>query len=244
MNVAGELTGRVNSVYSEVEYYFNLKKENEILASQNTELLASLPESFAAPDSSVTIITDTVNTKEEPRKYFYRKAKVVNNSVIFPHNYLTINRGSNQGVKPDMGVIGPNGIVGTVVNTSENFAVVMSLLHRQTSVSVKLKNTNEIGKVYWDGKDPDYVTMENVRRTAVVYAGDSVITSGFSLKYPENILVGTVVDIIDEDKAGSFLKLRLKTGTNFFNVNHVFVVENFQKEEQQRLEESARIFDE
>jgi rod shape-determining protein MreC len=244
MNVAGEITGRLSSVYSEVEYYFNLKKENEKLAAQNEALLSMMKESFSGPDTTVNVHTDTLSHENPPRKYLYRQARVVNNSVNFPNNYLTINRGSSQGIRPDMGVIGPDGIVGTVVNTSENFAVVMSLLHRQASVSVKLKNTNEIGRVIWDGKDPGYVIMENVKRTADVKVGDSVITSGFSLKYPENILVGTVAEIIDDGGAGGFLKLRLKTATNFYNVNHVFVVENFQREEQRKLEESSKIFDE
>lgn len=242
--MAGEITGRLNAGYSEVEYYFKLKNENELLATQNEALLSRLPQSFVSADTALTVVTDSTISDTANRKFYYRTAKVVNNSVIFPNNYLTIHRGSNQGVKVDMGVIGPNGIVGSVVNTSENFSVVMSLLHRQTSVSVKLKNSGEIGRVFWDGTDPDYVKMINVPRTAVIQEGDSVVTSGFSLKYPEGVLVGTVVEIQDEDKASSFLQLKLKTGTNFYNVNHVFVVENFQREEQQKLEEAARMIHE
>lgn len=241
MGVANELTGRVSSRYSNVQYYFHLKQTNEALAAQNEALINSLPSNFQPADTSVNRVIDTVktDTTTEVRRYEWLRARVVNNSVALQNNYITIHRGENQGVKKDMGVISPNGIVGTVVNTSENFAVVMTMLNRQSSVSAKLKKGGEISKVQWDGKSPSRVTMMNIPRSANVAKGDSVVTSGYSLSFPPDILVGTVTDVI-EDKSSNFLTLQIQPGTNFYSVEYVMVVNNLQKDEQKKLEEATR----
>jgi rod shape-determining protein MreC len=241
MGVANELTGRISSKYSNVEYYFHLKKTNESLAQQNEQLLNQLRSNFQGPDSLTKVVIDTtiIDTVATVRKYLWRGARVVNNSVSLQNNYLTIHRGERQGVKKDMGVISPQGIVGMVVNTSENFAVVMTMLNRQSSVSAKLSKTGEIGKVQWDGKSPDYVTMINIPKSVPVAKGDSVVTSGYSLSFPPNIMIGVVTDVLD-NKSSNFYTLLIKPSTNFSNVEYVTVVDNLQKDEQKRLEEAAR----
>lgn len=241
MGVANEITGRVSERYSNVEYYFHLKKENEALARRNEALLNQLRADYQAPDTATVLVKDTVayDTLGHFRRFLYREAMVVNNSATLQNNYITIHRGENQGVQKDMGVISSDGLVGTVVNVSENFAVVMSLLHRQSSVSAKMKKTGEVGKVQWEGNSPLYITLTNVPKSVQVQRGDSVVTSGYSLRFPEGILVGTV-DAIMDDKASNFYTMRLKTAANFFNLGHVYVIENLQKEEQKKLEEATR----
>ena len=241
MGVANEITGRVSERYSNVEYYFHLKKENESLAKQNEMLLNQLRADFHPPDTASLLVKDSVayDTLGHFRRFLYREATVVNNSASLQNNYITIHRGENQGVKKDMGVISSDGLVGTVVNVSENFAVVMSLLHRQTSVSAKMKNTGEVGKVQWEGNSPLFVTLTNVPKSVQVKRGDSVVTSGYSLRFPEGVMVGTV-DAIMDDKASNFYTMRLKTSANFFNLGHVYVIENLQKDEQKKLEEATR----
>lgn len=245
MGVAGELTGRVSARYSDVEYYFLLKKENAALVKKNEELLNLLQENFQSPDSSATLHIDSLNrgATGENRKFLYKSARILNNTVSLQNNYLTIHRGLNQGIRKDMGVISSEGIVGTVVSASENFAVVMSLLNRQSSVSAKLKKTGEVGKVLWNGKDPSYITMLNIPKSASVAVGDTVVTSGYSLKFPEGVLVGFVEEV-NEDRATNFFSLKLRTANNFYNATHVYVIENLQREEQQKLEEAARMIDE
>jgi rod shape-determining protein MreC len=241
MGVANELTGRVSSKYSNVEYYFHLKKTNESLSSQNERLLNSLKSNIQPPDSLTRIVIDTskIDTLGTKRRYLWREARVVNNSVSLQNNYITIHRGEKQGVRKDMGVVSPDGLVGMVVNTSENFAVVMTMLNRQASVSAKLKKTGEIGKVQWDGKSPDYITMINIPKSAQVIAGDSVVTSGYSLTFPPGILIGVITKVL-EDKSSNFYTLIVKPSTNFYNVEYVTVVDNLQKDEQKKLEEAAR----
>ncbi len=241
MGVANELTGRISSKYSNVEYYFRLKKTNEELAAQNEQLLNKLPGNFQSPDSSTKIITDTVkyDTLGVARRYIWREAKVVNNMISLQNNYITIHRGEKQGVKKDMGVISPLGVVGMVVNTSENFAVVMTMLNRQSSVSAKLYKTGEVGKVLWDGETPEFVTMINIPKSAKVLKGDSIVTSGYSLSFPPGVMIGTVQEVV-QDKASNFYSLRIKPSTNFYSIEYVTVVENLQRDEQKKLEEAGK----
>ena len=158
MNVANEATGRVFLRYNSVETYFSLKKENEKLREQNAQLLNLLKNDFSAPDSSRQLITDTIriDSIEQYRKFLFLPAKVIGNSVDEQNNYLTLHRGYNQGVNVNMAVVGPEGIIGKVINVSPNMSVVMSLLHRKNSVVALLKKGSGFGEVIWDGKDPPF----------------------------------------------------------------------------------------
>jgi rod shape-determining protein MreC len=241
MNVAGEITGRLNSRYNNIEYYFELKKTNEELVKENERLHQLVKENYESANLPGQIIIDTLKADSfrTIQKYFYLPAKVVSSSVTSQANFLTIHRGSNQNVRPNMGVVSPQGIVGTVVNVSENYASVMTLLHRQYKVVVKLKNGGERGTVEWDGLSPYYVTLKDIPKSAKVSKGDTVVTSSTSSLFPGNIIVGTVQEII-EDKSTNFYTLKLRPATNFFNIEYVYVIENTQYSEQKRLEDSTR----
>lgn len=240
--VANELTGSVGGKYNNITYYFHLKKTNDQLAKENEELRNKLLSNFERPDTSQRLVQDTIpyDTLGNTRKYIWRSAKVVNNSTSLQNNTLTINRGENQGVQKNMGVISSGGVVGVVINTSANYAIVMSLLHRQSKVYASLKKTGETGQVSWDGINPQYIILKNIPKSAQIAKGDSVVTSAYaSYRYPQGIMIGTISDVID-DKTSSFYTLRLKPSTNFFNVEFVQVVENLQKDEQAKLEESTK----
>ena len=241
MGVANEVTGNVNTRYNNIETYFSLKKTNESLARENEELRNKLKQNFESADTSRRFVTDSMpsDTLGTIRKWVFRSAKVVNNSVTSNNNYLTIHRGSDQGVQVNMGVISPNGVAGSVVFVSSNFSVVMSVLNSQTKVSAKVKKTGEIGQVSWDGKDPGYVTMTNLDKSVQLAKGDSIVTSSYSDRFPQGILVGTVAEIT-ADQSSNFYTLKLKTATNFYSVEYVQVVGNLQKEEQKKLEEKIK----
>lgn len=242
MGVANEVTGRVSDKYNNVEYYFHLKKANEDLVKENEQLRNRLRENFESPDTTQRTITDSIpyDTLGHHRKYVYRAAKVVNRYLVFQNNYITIHRGEKQGVRKDMGVISPTGVMGTVVNTGENFAVVMSLLHNQSKISGKLKKSGEIGQVSWEGKSPWILKMENLPKSVAVVKGDSIVTSQYaSYRFPQGILIGVVTEVLD-DKASNFYTLHLKPATNFLNAEHATVVENLQVEEQKKLEEATK----
>ena len=241
MGVANEITGRVSTRFNNVSYYFNLKRTNDGLVKENEDLRNRLKANFQSPDTAQKLVQDTVpyDTLGHFRKYIWRSAKVVNNIVSLQNNTLTIERGENQGVHKDMGVISSNGVVGTVIGTSSNYAIVMSMLHRQSHFSAALKKTGETGIVQWNGESTLYVTMNNVPKSVIVAKGDTIVTSQYSYYFPQGIMVGTVLDIIDDQSKNSYT-LRLKPATNFYNVEYVTVVENLQKTEQKKLEEATK----
>ena len=241
MNVSTEVTGRINEKYNNVEYYFQLKKTNESLVKENLRLHQLLKENYEAPDSLRRLIRDTikVDSGKSILKYVLMEAKVVSSTTSLQYNYLSIHRGAGQQVRPNMGVIGPQGIVGTVVNVSENFATVMSMLHRQYKVVVKLKNGGERGAIEWDGLSPLFVTLKDIPKSAKVAKGDTILTSQTSSLFPANIMVGTIYDIIP-DNTSNFYTLKVRPATNFFNIEYVYVIDNTQYDEQKALEDSTR----
>jgi len=241
MNVAGEFTGRINQRYSKVEYYFRLKKINEQLAAENEHLNQLRKENFESTDGNKKSVLDTVQTDSvrEIRKYTWMGATVVGSTVNTQVNFITIHLGSLQDVHPNMGVVSPQGIVGTVVNVSDNYASVMTLLHRQYKVVVKLKNGGDRGTVEWDGISPMFVTLKDIPKSAKIQIGDTVVTSPTSSLFPGNLTVGTIAEIVD-DKSSNFYTLKIKPATNFFNIEYVYVIANSQYLEQKRLEDSTR----
>ena len=160
---------------------------------------------------------------------------MVYNTINAEQNYLQINRGSNYGIRENMAVISSDlGIVGVVVNVSPNFSQVMSLLNVQSSVSAAHKNSGTLGKVEWDAKDPRFVTLKGIARTADVKVGDSVMTSRYTYNFPPNYLIATNTQITN-DPATVFFWLKVKTAVNFSTIQQVFVVENLQRDEQLQL---------
>lgn len=241
MNVANEATGRFYVRYNNIETYFSLNKENEKLRQQNAELLNALKEDYSIPDSSIQVVTDSfrVDSLEQYRKFLYLPVKVIGNSIDAQNNYITLHRGSNQGVGVNMAVVGPEGIIGKVVNVSPNMAVAMTLLHRKNSVVALLKKGGGFGEVVWDGKDPRFVTLNNIPRTVKVQKGDTVVTSSYSDIFPPGKVVGYVTQV-QEDKSTSTYSLKLKTATDFYSVQHAFVVKNLQKAEMDSLMKNIR----
>lgn len=239
MNAAEEITGSLDQRYSTVEYYFKLKKINEQLTAENLRLHQVFRENYEKAGEGGKLVADTVmmDSLRRIQKYFWMGARVVGSTVSTQTNFITLHRGSDQGVRPNMGVVSPEGIVGTVVNVSENFSSVMTLLHRQYKVVVKLKNGSERGTVEWEG-NPTFVTLRDIPKSAKVQVGDSVVTSPTSSLFPGGIMVGTVLEITD-DKSSNFYTLKLKPSTNFFNIEFVYVIANTQYYDQKRLEDST-----
>lgn len=235
--VANEVTGRINEQYNKIQNYFHLKANNILLLEENTRLKNLLGINFQAGDTIRRTVIDSLirDTLGRQRKYLWLPAKVVNNTVSQQMNYLTLHRGSNQGVKKEMAVIGPQGVVGTVIDLSENFARVMGLLNRNSKVSSMLKKSRIVGTVEWDGKDPDFLMLRNIPKSTAVAKGDSVVTSNFSANFPSDVMVGTVYEII-KDPSSNYYIIKLKTATNFYSLEYVNLVENVLWDEQRRLE--------
>ncbi len=242
MNVAGEFTGSINQRFSKVESYFRLKEINEQLASENLRLNKMLKENYESAGGPEKMVSDTIQTDSlrEIKKYVWMGAKVVGSTINTQVNFLTIHRGTLQGIRPNMGVTGPQGIVGQVLNVSENYATVWTLLNRQFKVVVKLKNGGERGTLEWDGVSPLYLTLKDIPKSAKLKKGDSVVTSPTSSMFSgAQLMVGEIDEIVD-DKSSNFYTLKVKPSTNFSSIEYVYVIENTQLAEQNHLEDSTR----
>ncbi len=215
--------------------YFGLKGENDRLAAENARLRAQLAESYISYTDTVFTIHDTVYSQ----RYDYTEASVIKNSWSGQNNYLIIGKGYSHGIEPDMAVISPEGIVGVVVSTTENFAMVMPVLHSDSRNSVKVKRTGISGSLVWDGKDFRYAQVLDVPTTHQFIPGDTIITSGLANDFPEGILVG-FVDEAESLKGSGFYKVRIRLSTNFNKLSHVYVINNKFRKEQQELMEGIR----
>jgi len=234
---SNEITGKVDKQYNNWRYYFSLKETNKQLVEENARLRNLLPNNFQAIDNSKKILLDSTvkDSLGKMRKYTLFPAKVIGNTVTLQTNFLTLERGSLQGVKKGMAVISSDGIVGVVVTVRENNARVMSLLHRNSRVSAMLKKDHIAGSIEWDGVDPNYLLLKNIPKSAKVVKGDTVLTSTYSANFPSHLMVGTVNSII-ADPTSNFYTLRIKTATNFFSIQYVYLVENARYAEQVAIE--------
>lgn len=230
---ANQLTGKVNEQFSRVEYYFQLKKTNDSLVAANTKLYNKLKADFEMPDTSSNFIIDSlkIDSIEQFRRYHYFPAKVVYNSVAAQNNFVVLNRGASQQIKEGMGVIDPNrAVVGIVTEVSAGFAVVMSLLHKDSRLSGKLLKGQESGILSWDGKIPNIISLSGISKGAKVVKGDTVIFSGLSTSsIPKGMIIGRVQEIRSDKSTNNYL-IKIKTAANFHNLEDVYIIDDKQAE--------------
>ena len=199
--------------------YFGLKSENDRLAEENARLRAQLEESYIKYNDSVFTVNDTTYRQ----RYSYTEAQVIKNSWNQQNNYVMINKGSSHGIKPDMAVISPDGIVGVVMSVSENFATIMPVLHSDSRNSVKVKRTGISGSLVWDGADYRYAQVIDVPTTHKFLQGDTILTSGLANDFPEGIPVGYVMEA--ENLSGSgFYIVKIRLATDFNKLDHVYII--------------------
>ncbi len=240
MDTAGEISGSIESQYSKVSGYFSLKKENEALRKKLAEVQNKLTENFQSPDTTQQIITDSIaiDTTGILRKYIYMDAEVVNNSISQPNNYFTIHRGSKQGVQPGMVVITASGVAGVVLDVTENFGTVMSMLNKQSRISARLKKTGESGRIEWDGKNPRLVQLRDIPKSVKLVKGDTVLTSQYS-DFPPGVMIGVIEKVLLEKSTNNYL-LQVLPGNDFSSLQNVFIVANLQRAEQLELEKRIK----
>lgn len=229
--VTRHITYPLNKFWSGFTSHFSLRNENENLTAQNIALLQEQERNFLEITDSLYTKEDTLeNRSKKVRVYDYTSARVIYNSVNKKHNYLIIDKGSNEGMAVDMAVFSAQGIVGVINDVSSNFSTVMSMLHPDTRISAKVMPNNQLGTVTWQDYNTEIVSLQDIPLHITVNIGDSVYTSGFSNMYPKDILIGTVTSVEENPKSG-FLDIRIRLATNFNHLNLVYVVKNLYKNE-------------
>lgn len=240
--ISNQLTGKVNEQVSKVESYFKLKKSNESLSKATAGLYNKLKSDFALPDTAVNVLVDSlkIDSLEKYRRYYYYPAQVVYNSVSTQSNFIVINRGTAQKVKAGMGVVDPNkGVVGVVVDVSSDYAVVMSLLHKDSHINGKLLKGGETGTLNWDGKIPNIISLKDIPKGAKVAKGDTIISSGFSTSIPKGMMIGTVEEAIPDKSTSNYL-IKFRSAANFYNLEYVYVIENKQADDIKALLDNVK----
>jgi rod shape-determining protein MreC len=233
INSSNHLSADVLKTSANVQEYFYLKNENENLAKENAELRTKLLESYSI------IVNDqhSVNDTTLLQKYTYTSAKVVNNSTNRRNNFITLNKGSKNGITKDMAVITNTGIVGLVKDVSENFCTVMSMLHSKITVNAKIKKDGSYGPLTWNGVDFEYVTLSDIPTHVRLAKGDTIVTSAYS-HFPEDIKIG-IVDSWERKSGEYFFTVKVKLLTDFKKLTYVYIVNYLFKEEQQGLEKKS-----
>ena len=234
-NSSNQLVGTVYERVNEFSSYLVLGKTNDSLAAENARLRNLLKSSYY--DDSVKQIT--VKDSVLKQQYTYTVARVINNSVHQKNNYLTINRGSKHGIKKGMGVIATSGVVGIVLNVSENFSTIRSLLHTETKISASVDGN--IGSLVWgEGNyDSRFALLKDIQSHLSIKKGARVITSEFSL-FPPGTNIGYVSESDTRD-GNSALNIQVKLDTDFAKLQYVYVVINLLSEEQLNLEAQNKV---
>jgi len=229
-------TTNVASVFytqiSNITDYFSLNRENKNLAEKNAELqrkVSSLEDFITRKNYESTLYEDTI-LKIIP-------AKVVNHTIDKINNYLIINKGAKDGVTENMGVITAEGVVGIIKSVSENYSVVISILSSTLKISGKLKKTDHLCSVYWDGISPYRGRASNIPEHIPTAVGDTIVTSGYSSIFPENIMIGTVKEV-SLNPSTAWNDLDIEYATNFMSIRYVGVIVNSHFEELFNLEKS------
>ena len=224
--------------------YFELKKINSNLLEENL-FLKNLLEKI-----NKNISLDSLTNIN----FSYKNAKVISNNLSSFKNRLVINKGIKDGLKTEMGVINSDGIIGIVNYTSKNYSSIMSILNIETKINAKIKKTSHFGTLEWDGLSTKYLKLNDIPETANIKIGDSIVTGGMSLIFPEGIKIGVVSkiskhenqvtsysvrsgnnDAFKYESRENYLNIKVKLNTDMSNLNNVYIIESLNREEFQKV---------
>ena len=222
-----EYTGFIFTASQTIKDYFQLKEVNQHLANENAKLLSFL--------NSSNNKVKSVPSKE----YNFISTKIINNSVSKRNNYITLNKGSNHGIKEGMGVITLNGVIGIIHSVSNKFSVVMSILNKNSSISVKLNKQNNSGSLKWKGYDYRKANLESIPNHVKINSNDTISTNGFSTIFPEGINIGTIDSYKENSETGHF-DIKVNLFTDFNKLKYVYIINSIDAFEQLKIEKSIK----
>ncbi|WPY99047.1 rod shape-determining protein MreC [Christiangramia sp. OXR-203] len=228
---ANWVTGGIYSWSNGINTYLNLEEYNERLITENNELRNII----SNMNDSISISKQLDSTSFEG-DYIFRPSRVINNNFAKIDNYLTLNRGENSGIQKEFGVITSQGIVGIVDRANNKYSRVISILNSRSRINAQLSSTNHFGSLVWNGEDPNIVQLIDVPRQAPVQKGDTIITGGRSLIFPEGLPIGSIEDFT-LDQTQSYYTINIKLFNDMTNIGYVYVIENINKDEIKELQE-------
>jgi rod shape-determining protein MreC len=231
VNSSNDLVGTLYERFSHLDDYFSLSRTNARLAAENASLRKQLQFRIMNQEKYPVNRPDTVDAPA----YYFASAKVISNSVNKQFNYITLNKGSRQGIKPDMGIISADGVVGVITNVSPNYSTGLSILNKRLSIPAKINKNNYFGALVWDGEHSNTADLKEIPFHIIVNVGDTVVTSGYSSIFPEGIMIGTISKF-DVEGGTNFYNIKVELSTNFRTLKYVEVVKNTKQAELKKLE--------
>lgn len=237
---ANDVVGTTYNVISSITSYLHLQEENQALEQANEELRQQIIEMQQQKDEQ--LLGSTQRMPSLPKKYDLVHAQVINGTLHKPNNLLTINKGEADGIRPEMGVVCSKGVVGIVYMTSEHYSIVMPILHVNSKISCRLRNSEYFGSLIWQRGYADIAYVTSIPRHAEVAPKDIVETNGYSDIFPPGLPIGMVHRINDSTDGISYM-LRVKLFADFTTLRNVSVITNYQSAERRQLEKTAEMHD-
>lgn len=226
MTSAGSVASAVYGSTNNVTSYFHLRDINEDLQHRNAALeLEAITLREQLRKYREAAYADTLKISPPLDKFEFIIAHVINNSVSRPYNYITIEKGTLDSVRPEMGVVDQNGVVGIVNIVGPHTARIISILNPNLRLSCKVKGSDHFGSLVWDGKSPEEAVLEEMPRHVKFKKGDTIITSGYSAVFPEGIPVG-IIKSHEKEHNDNFYSLRIKLLTDFSQLSTVRLIGN------------------
>ena len=237
---SNQVAGMAYEAANNVTGYFHLKSINNDLVQKNVELELQMEHLRSVLMELTSDSIELERMKSDALEgYDIYRANVINNSLTHVDNYITLDKGENDGIRSEMGVINGSGVVGIVYQTSANYSVVIPILNSKSSISCKIKQSDYFGFLKWDGGSSRYATVKDMPRHSLFSLGDTIVTSGHSAVFPGGIPIGTVEDMSDSHDGLSYL-LKVKLFTDFGRLNDVRVIAQKGQEEQLELEQKVK----
>lgn len=230
-NSSNNFAGTIYERFSNLDDYFSLGRTNARLAAENALLRKQLQMRIMNQENYPINRPDTV----EAPAYIFTSAKVISNSVNKQFNYITINKGSRHGIKPDMGIINADGVVGVITNVSQNYSTGLSLLNKRLLIPAKITTNNYFGSLVWDGEHYNTADLKEIPFHVIVNVGDTVVTSGYSNIFPDGMMIG-IIKKFGVVSGTNFYDIKVELSTNFKTLKYVEVVQNTKRAELIKLE--------
>ena len=232
LNSSNAVSASIYNSYSGVVQYFRLAKVNASLAEENAQLRNKI-------DKYENALIDSASYfNKQDTSFRFIPARVINNSVNKQQNYITLNKGRKDGVKPDQGIISANGVVGIVTNVSESYSMGLSVLNPRWSVSAKLKKSGFYGSLIWNGQDYKKAALNEIPFHIDLQVGDTIVTSGYSSVFPEGILIGTIASYA-RPEGENYYTIDVLLSADFKSVTYVEVIDNTKIEELRTLKQTT-----
>ena len=230
-NAFDEVSGSIYKRYSNILIYFTLKKENDQLLAENAILHSQVASAYSKL-SELNITSFDTNKKY---KFVFKPANVVYNSIQKRNNFLTLNIGSKQGITDKMGVVSDQGVLGIIKHVSENYSIAISILNQDFRLNAKILELNEVGSIMWDGKNPDYVELNEIPNHIKVKTGQHIVVGQYSGIFSENYPIG-IVERFNLDNGASFYEIRVRLNSSMRGVSKAYVIKRTDRDEQIKLE--------